>query len=118
MSAQIAIAPMVTATMPRHRRIRVELQRVGQEVAGERAEHVHVAVREIDQPQHAVDHRVAERDERVDRAERETVDELLEERVHKEGTEPFSTESAQKGTELSRELCPLSAESVEKGSGP
>jgi hypothetical protein len=33
---------------------------------------------EIDEPQDAIDHRVADRDERVNRAEREAVDELLE----------------------------------------
>jgi hypothetical protein len=44
---------------------------------GERAEHEDVAVREIDEPQNAIDHRVAEGDEREDGAEREAVDELL-----------------------------------------
>ena len=47
--------------------------------AGERPDHEHVAVREVDEAQHAINHRVAQRDERVDRAEREAVDELLEE---------------------------------------
>ena len=46
--------------------------------ADERAEHVDIPVREIDEPQHAEDHRVAERDQRIDRALREPVDELLE----------------------------------------
>ena len=46
--------------------------------AGECAEHEDVAVREIDEPQNAIDHRVAERDERENGAERQTVDELLE----------------------------------------
>ena len=46
--------------------------------AGERAEHEDIAVREIDEAQHAINHRVAQRDQRVDRAEREAVDELLE----------------------------------------
>ena len=64
------------------RRVGVELERVGEEVAGERAQHVDVAVREVDEAQHAVHHRVAEGDERVDGAEREAVDELLEKRVH------------------------------------
>jgi hypothetical protein len=45
--------------------------------SGERAEHEDVAVREIDEPQNAINHRVAERDERENRAERQTVDELL-----------------------------------------
>ena len=48
-------------------------------IAGERAEHEDVAVREIDEPQHAIHHRVAERDQRVDRAQRKAVDDLLAE---------------------------------------
>ena len=65
-----------------NRRIGVEIQRVRKVIPRERTEHVHVAVREIDEPQHAVHHRVPERDECVDGAERETVDELLEEGIH------------------------------------
>ena len=48
----------------------------------ERAEHEDVAVREIDEAQDAIDHRVAQRDERVDRALRQPVDELLEKFDH------------------------------------
>ena len=44
----------------------------------ERAEHEDVAVGEVDQLDDPVDHRVAERDERVDRADRQRVDRLLE----------------------------------------
>ena len=79
MTAQTAIAPIVTTNGPENRRVRVQFERVGDEVAGERPEHVHVAVREVDEAQHAVHHRVPERDQRVDGAERQTVDELLEE---------------------------------------
>ena len=82
MTAQIAIAPIVTTMAPENRRVGVEFERVGEVVAGERAEHVDVAVREVDEAQHAVHHRVAERDEGVDGAEREAVDELLEEGIH------------------------------------
>ena len=82
MTAQIAIAPSVTTIGPEDRRVRVEVERVGEVVPGERAEHVDVAVREVDEAQHAVHHRVPERDQRVDGAEREAVDELLEEGVH------------------------------------
>jgi hypothetical protein len=39
-------------------------------------------VREVNQAQDAVDHRVSERDERVDRADGQAVDELLNEGVH------------------------------------
>ena len=42
----------------------------------------HLAVGEIDQPQHPVDHRVAKRDERVDGADRQRIDDLLEDRRH------------------------------------
>ena len=41
------------------------------------AQHINVAVREVDEAQHAINHRVAEGDERVNRALRETVDKLL-----------------------------------------
>jgi hypothetical protein len=44
----------------------------------QRADHHHFAVGEIDQPEDAVDHRVAERDQRVDAALDEAVDDLLE----------------------------------------
>ena len=46
------------------------------------AHHVDVAVREVDEAQDAVHHRVAERDQRVDRPERQAVDQLLEEGRH------------------------------------
>ncbi len=44
---------------------------VGDEIAGERAGHHDVAVGEIDQAQHAVDHGVAQRDQRIDAADRQ-----------------------------------------------
>ncbi len=47
-----------------------------------RAYHHHFAMREIDQADDAVDHRVAERNQRVDTAERETVDDLLQKGFH------------------------------------
>ena len=50
-------------------------------VADERADHVDLAVREVQQLQDPVDHRVAERDQGVDAAERQPVDELLHEEV-------------------------------------
>jgi glutamyl-tRNA reductase len=51
-------------------------------VAEEGADHEDIRVREVNEAQHAVDHRVAERDERVDGAERQAVEELLEEFGH------------------------------------
>jgi len=48
-----------------------------------RAHHEHFAVREIDQLEHAVDHRVTERDERDHRPLREPIHERVEERREK-----------------------------------
>jgi hypothetical protein len=50
--------------------------------ARQRPHHQHVAVREIDQVDDAVDHRVAERHEGVHAAEHQPVDDLLDERFH------------------------------------
>ena len=49
-------------------------QAIGDVVAHKGADHVHVAVREVNQLQHAVNHCVAQRDERINRAERDAVD--------------------------------------------
>src|SRR5258708_5691543 len=49
------------------------------EVADEGADHEDVGVREIDEAQHAIDHRVAKRDERIDGPEGQAVKELLKE---------------------------------------
>ena len=48
----------------------------------ERADHEDVAMGEIDHADDAVDHRVADRDQAIDRAERDAVDELLDEIFH------------------------------------
>ena len=50
-------------------------------VLPEHAEHEDLGVREVDQPEHAVDQRVADRDERVDRAVGQSVDGQLPEQV-------------------------------------
>ena len=50
----------------------------------ERAHHEDVAVGEVQELEDPVDERVAERDERVDAAEREAVERQLGERVHAE----------------------------------
>src|SRR6185369_6240705 len=55
---------------------------VSEIVAHERADHVHIAVREVDQFEYPVNHRVTERNQRVDCAQRDTVDQLLKERTH------------------------------------
>ena len=47
-----------------------------------RADHEHVAVREVNELKHAVHHRVADGDQRVDRSNGQTVDELLNELGH------------------------------------
>src|SRR4029079_2032989 len=54
----------------------------GQKITNESADHINVAVREVDQPQDAIDHRVAQGDQRVDRADRQAVNQLLNECVH------------------------------------
>src|SRR5436190_5462125 len=48
----------------------------------EGAEHKNIAVREINEAQHAINHRVTERYERVDGAERNAIDDLLQEFAH------------------------------------
>ena len=58
------------------------LQGRSEEVGGERAEHQHVAMGEVDEAQDAINHRVAQRDERVDESQRQTVDQLLEQPIH------------------------------------
>ena len=57
-------------------------QRDDHRVRGERADHHDLAVREVDELDDPVDHRVAERDDRVDAAERQAVHDLLQEDVH------------------------------------
>ncbi len=52
------------------------------EVADERPDHVQVAVGEVQQLQHAVDHRVAERDQGVQAALGDPVHQFLEEEMH------------------------------------
>jgi hypothetical protein len=44
---------------------------------GEGADHKNVAVSEINEAENAIDHGISERDQRVDRSERESVDDLL-----------------------------------------
>jgi len=51
-------------------------------VADERTDHEDVGMGEIDEPEHAINHRVAERDERVYGSEGEAVEKLLEEFGH------------------------------------
>jgi len=66
----------------RDRRVRRAAERLQDPVADERADHEDVAVREVEELQDDVDERVAERDQRVDAAEREAVDGVLDELVH------------------------------------
>jgi hypothetical protein len=47
-----------------------------------RADHHHFAVREIDELDDAVDHRVAERHDGIDASCGQAIDQLLQERVH------------------------------------
>ena len=48
----------------------------------EGTDHINFAMSEIDHADDAVDHRVADGDEAVDRAEREAVDKLLQQVIH------------------------------------
>ena len=57
--------------------MRGESARARDVVGDVRADHEHVPVREVDQLQDAEDHGVAERNQRVDRAERNAVQDML-----------------------------------------
>jgi hypothetical protein len=90
-----------------HERRLAPLQLPRKVVPGVGAQHVNVAVREVDEPQHAVDHGVAERDQGVDRPQGEAVDELLEKRRHL-GTDPnFPSSPAEPEEETEIGVCPL-----------
>ncbi len=52
----------------------------------EGAEHEDIAMSKVDHADNAIDHRVADGDQAIDRAEREPVDHLLEEIFHREAT--------------------------------
>src|SRR6185312_17479733 len=60
----------------------------------ERRQHKQVAMREVDHPEDAVDHRVADGDESVDRPQREPVDQLLQEISHSPSYPLVSSRSA------------------------
>ena len=61
------------------------LQQAGRGERGERADHHHLAVGEVDEAEHAVDHGVAERDQRVDAAEHQAVENLLQQDLEVHG---------------------------------
>ena len=82
MAAAMAIAPDRDDDGAENGGIGVQIERVREVIPGESAQHVDVAVREIDEPEHSVHHRVPERDECVNGAERKAVNELLEEGIH------------------------------------
>jgi hypothetical protein len=50
--------------------------------AGQGADHEHIAVREVDQADDAVHHRVPQRHQRIHTAQNQTVDDLLQQNVH------------------------------------
>ena len=62
-----------------HVRRRSAAKRTQREEADVRADHVDVAVREVEELEDPVDHRVAERDQRVEAADGQPSDELREE---------------------------------------
>jgi hypothetical protein len=57
-------------------------QRLDHRNRGERAHHHQLAVGEVDEPDDAVDHGVAERDQRIHAAQRDAVDQLLQQDIH------------------------------------
>jgi hypothetical protein len=63
----------------------------------EGAEHQHVAMREVDEAEHAIDHRVAEGDQRIDRSEPDAVDELLDRLLEIHGREVAAVRRALAG---------------------
>ena len=73
-----------------------------QPVADERADHVDVAVREVQQLQDPVDHRVAERDQRVDAAVRDPGDQLGDEEVP---VHPRGAHTGRRGRSAPRPPC-------------
>ncbi len=77
----------------RDHRVRRAAERGEDAEADVGADHVDVAVREVEQLQDPVDHRVAEGDEGVDAAEREAVDEELDELVQLIGEAGFCHET-------------------------
>ena len=64
---------------------RVLWQHLPELEADKRADHEDIGVREVDEPKDAVNHRVAECDERIDGTEGKTVKKLLEKFGHREG---------------------------------
>ena len=82
-TAQAIIEPSITSRAETSEGS-AALQLPREVVADVGADHVDVAVREVDQAQDAVDHRVAQGDQGVDRPERQAVDQLLEEGRHAE----------------------------------
>ena len=81
-AATAAMAIMISDGDDRRSRARVQeadvAQERGREVAGEGADHEDVAMREVDHAQDAVDHRVAQRDEGIDTAQRCAVHEKVD----------------------------------------
>ncbi len=69
-----------------HDRDRVEHPKQKQErdQGRECANHEDVAMREVDHPDNAVDHRITDGDQTIDRAQREPIDKLLDEILHTE----------------------------------
>ncbi len=51
-------------------------------ISDERPDHENVAMGEVDEAQHSVDHGVAERDKRIDAAEGNAVNDLLQQFAH------------------------------------
>ncbi len=72
----------------RERRQPMTGERADRRVGDHGAQHHHFAMGEVDELDDAVHHGVAERDHGVNRAEREAVDQLLDEYVHEQKRHP------------------------------
>src|SRR5262249_43788349 len=75
----------------------------------ETADHENIAVGEIDHADDAVDHRVADGDQAIDRTEHQSVDELLGEVVHRL---PCLSKSGKRGYRMYPNLLRLSCDGV------
>ncbi len=111
-----------TMTSPGSRSVGSAEEPADDEPAGETPGDEDLAVAEIDHPEDPVDHRVAERDERVDHADGNAVDELLENdghaRLSAAGESPARREENSRSIPWPRNAWPAAPRSGAPASGP